>query len=118
MFLYARSHRRVLRWVAVLALVAGWVAPAALPHDRADDVLCLTDPSAGSAAGLVGASVEAGPEHCQVCHTARSFRTAFASAERVAIWLTAGGLVEPSAESSSRRPTVDRLPARAPPVLS
>lgn len=117
-FLRFRSRRRVLRWVAVLALVAGWVAPAALPHDRADDVLCLSDPLSQDAAGLVGTNTEASPEHCQVCHTARSFRTAFNSAERAAIWLTAGQIVESPAESANRRPTIDRLPARAPPILS
>jgi len=117
-FLPARSHRRALRWVAVLALVAGWVAPAAFPHDRGDDVLCLIDPAAGGAAGVVGGGAVGGPEHCQVCHAARSFRTAFSGAAGVGIWLTAGQLVESFAESSGRRPTIDRLPARAPPVSS
>jgi hypothetical protein len=108
-----------VRQLAALALVAGWLVPLAVPHGPGDDPICVVGLTGESTPGRVDApAVSSGPEHCLVCHLARTFRSTLTGGDRVALWLVPGQLVPSSSNRSRRGPDVDRLAARAPPFSS
>jgi len=111
-------HRHVSRWLAALILVTGWVVPLALPHYADDDPICVAAPSTDKAdPGRVDkpGSVSQ-PDHCAVCHAARSFRSALHSAASGPVQRAAIGVVDLRIESPRRGPAFNRVPARAPPA--
>lgn len=108
-----------MRQLAALALLAGWLAPLAVPHRADDDPICVVGLTGEQTPGRVEApAVSGGPDHCLVCHLARTFRSTLAVGERGALWLVPGQFVSGSPNLSRRGPDVDRLPARAPPASS
>ena len=114
-----QTHRRASRWLALLVLVTGWLVPLALPHAAGDDPICVPGLASEDVTDQIDVATTAQqPDHCIVCHTARSFRSALSGTARAAVWLTAGVLIDTPADSSRRGPIFGRLPARAPPVAT
>jgi hypothetical protein len=114
-----RRYRALSQALAALLLVTGWGAPLAIPHSWGDDPICVLvqrgDSSDTSRIGGVVVSA-AQPEHCVVCHTARSFRSAPTSGGRLSVATTTGLVLDTPAGYVRRAPAFDRLPARAPPA--
>jgi mono/diheme cytochrome c family protein len=113
----ARSHR-IVRWLAALLLVTGWGVPLALPHYADDDAICAvaraTDHADPGRIGKLNASSP--PDHCAVCHAARTFRSVLRSAASAGVQLAVVGRVEPSFGAPRHALVFDRVPARAPPA--
>ena len=98
-------------------LVTSWLVPLSFPHAAGDDPFCVPGSGSDATSDVVdGATNARQPDHCVVCHTARTFRSAFDETARIPIWLTAGLLVDLPVEPFRSGPTFYRLPARAPPV--
>ena len=69
-------HRSLRRWVAAILLVAGWVVPLSIPHVGDDDLCVSSDGSFGAAQARISEpSAPSRPDHCLICHAARTFRT-------------------------------------------
>lgn len=104
--------------MAALVLVTCWLVPLAFPHDAGDDPLCVPELASKGTDQIGGATNSRQPDHCVVCHTARSFRSAVNETARIPVWLTAGLLIDQPVEPFRRGPAFYRLPARAPPVTT
>ena len=111
-------RNRSTRWVAALVLVTGWLAPIAVPHGADDDWACVARRGQAGEPGseLSSPGTLQQPDHCLVCHAARSFRSAQPETGRVVVRLSSELFVEPSADGFRRKAADDRLPARAPPA--
>lgn len=111
-------QNRSKRWIAALVLVTGWLVPVAVPHGADDDWACVaTRGQAGEPASELSAPVALQqPDHCLVCHAARSFRSAQPETGRVVVRLSSEPFVDISADGFRRKAAHDRLPARAPPA--
>jgi hypothetical protein len=101
-----------------MLLVTSLLVPLAVPHPADNDALCVdfgwsSDPRSDRV-GPAG-SIQP-PEHCAVCHTLRSYRTALADIGRAGVVLTCGRAIDDMIARSHRAPAFDRLPARAPPA--
>ena len=112
------SRRRSSQWIAALVLVTGWLTPIVVPHANDDDQACVIVRAAGvdGASHLTAAGALPQPDHCLVCHAARSFRSAQPETARVVVRLSPGLFVESFADGVRRTAAQNRLPARAPPV--
>lgn len=104
--------------LAFVLLIAGWGIPLAFPHAAADDLLCDSTESAGrgDARRLAAADSDAPADHCEVCHSLRSFRHAGlpdAVASNVVFGVRA---LPPAADPRLFGAAPIRLPARAPPA--
>jgi hypothetical protein len=111
-------HRRVSRLLSALVLVAGWAVPLALPHYADDDPICVRAQTGKDDSGRFEEPKAASqPNHCAICHSARSFRSAVHTADRGGVQLAAiDGVVSPI-RFPQRAPEFDRIPARAPPAV-
>jgi hypothetical protein len=110
----AAHYRRVTRWVAIVVLVAGWGVPLALPHLSNDDLCDVTDSSRPSQ--LKAWDGQRAPEHCVICHAARTFASSLAAGKPVLVGLLTGNVLVARHETFHDASTFHRLPARAPPV--
>jgi hypothetical protein len=112
------AHRAVARGIALLLLVAGWAVPLAFPHAPTDDLLCLDGltPGGSASARLNVATGRSVPDHCVICHTARTFRTSFAEAGAAAFGLAPGAVLALWVQVPTIAAAFDLLPARAPPL--
>ena len=109
---------RVVRRLAAVVVLIGWMTPLAVPHKAGDDPVCVVGLSSEETPDrLSRPSVASTPEHCLVCHLARSFRSTLTGGERVALWLVAGQVVPAWSDESRRDHDVDQLPARTPPAF-
>jgi Protein of unknown function (DUF2946) len=110
-------YRPLRRWVALFLLVAGWGVPLSFPHVSNDDLLCTaTDSSSGSTKERIDdAGTQPPPDHCVICHAARTFRTSVAETRPAPIELSPGQALASSVEAARIAFAVHRLPARAPP---
>jgi hypothetical protein len=113
---------RARAWIRTLAaalLVAAWVCPLLVPHAGDDDRLCvpLTREAADASTVAPASSVQQ-PEHCAICHTARSFRAALLAVAGGVDTLAAQPVVGDPEHRPLRALGQDRLPARGPPVTS
>ena len=110
--------RPALRALALLLLVTGWGVPLAFPHLAEDDLLCALGEAADGRgdARLEGHGPDGPADHCAVCHSLRSFRTAGLYAQLASTVMVSARL-SPVIDTAGRTGVVDhRLPARAPPV--
>jgi hypothetical protein len=113
-------HRPVWRAIALALIVAGWGVPFAFPHVAEDDLLCaIADAAAaGEPSRLVGSAQTAPAEHCDVCHSLRSFRHAGLPATIASAVLSSARPLPPEATTSAEGLITRQLPARAPPTAS
>jgi mono/diheme cytochrome c family protein len=111
-------RRAVARGIAIVLLVAGWAVPLAFPHAPTDDLLCLDGltPGGSASARLNVATGRSAPDHCVICHTARTFRTSLAEASAVALGLAPGAVLALWVQVPTIGAAFDLLPARAPPL--
>jgi len=113
----SRAARRYARSVAIILIVSGWLVPLGFPHFGEDDRACARPFDGTDTPGQLDGAVATAPgDHCLACHSARSFRSALSGEERVALWLEPGFRVDDRQLESPVRLSVDRIPARAPPV--
>lgn len=111
------ARKRSKQWIAALVLVTGWLAPIAVPHAYDDDLACVAGPARDDQTPRLNASsAQQKPDHCLVCHAARSFRSAQPDTGRVAVRHSPELFVEAPADGVRRTAAYDRLPARAPPA--
>lgn len=105
--------RRSSRIIAVLLLASFW----GLAHRDVDDA-CASGvfEAHDESAHAFGAAKDTAPDHCAVCHAARSPRRSFAPAGEVHAPRLPGSVVVAPDVVSRRAPALDRLPARAPPA--
>lgn len=105
--------RRSSRVIAVLLLASFW----SLSHRDVDDA-CTTGvfETHDESAHAFGAARDTTPDHCAVCHAARSPRRSFGPAAQLHAPRVPGTVVANSEAVSRRAPALDRLPARAPPA--
>jgi hypothetical protein len=111
-------HRAVARGIAIVLLAAGWAVPLAFPHAPTDDLLCLDGltPGGSASARLNVATGRSAPDHCVICHAARTFRTSLAEASAVALGLAPGAVLALWVQVPTIGAAFDLLPARAPPL--
>jgi hypothetical protein len=103
--------------VALFLIVSGWLVPLGFPHAGEDDRACARPFEATDTPGqLDGAVGNAPADHCLACHSARSFRSALSGEGWVALWLEPGSRVDDRQLQSTVHPSIDRIPARAPPA--
>jgi hypothetical protein len=103
--------------VALLLIVSGWLVPLAFPHAGEDDRACAVSFDGTDTPGQLDGAVATPPgDHCLACHSARTFRSALSGDGRVALWLEPGFRVGDRQFQSPVRPSVERIPARAPPI--
>jgi hypothetical protein len=102
--------------IAALVLLTGWVVPVAVPHAADDDRACVVRQEGAESAQLGSAGAQQQPDHCLVCHAARSFRSAQHETGRIVVRLSSGLLIDTPADGFGRSSASDRLPARAPPA--
>jgi hypothetical protein len=116
---FFRRDRSPARQAAIALLVLGWLCPLVLPHAADDDRLCLAAAMGSTGEGSrVGVAVSPQqPDHCAICHTARSLRTASLTDVGRANVLVPQRLVDAPIDVLLHTPAHDRLPARAPPAL-
>jgi hypothetical protein len=109
----------VRRALAILLLVSGWIVPLAIPHPGADDTLCIpaSERSGAAKAQLDAASTQNAPDHCAICHSARTFRSGIAHSGFVLVGLSPGDLLGGFENPVHVTSAVVRLPARAPPLV-
>ena len=105
--------RRSSRVIAVLLLASFW----SLSHRDVDDA-CATGvfESHDESAHAFGAARDTTPDHCAVCHAARSPRRSFGPAGEVHAPRVPGTVVVAPDTVFRRAPARDNLPARAPPA--
>jgi hypothetical protein len=103
--------------MAALVLLA-WLAPLVAPHAAGDDPFCAPLASGDESASLRAAADDPHQpsDHCVICHTARSHRTALSNLGSCPVALVAGLELAPVAAGWHRTPALDSLPARAPPA--
>lgn len=112
-----RRHRGFWRAIAILLVATGWATPLVVPHSSGDDPICLVATSSEAESRIGGFTAAAPqPEHCVVCHVARSFRSAAAASGRLIVAITPGQLLEFPSDRFGGAPSLVRLPARAPPA--
>ena len=105
------SFRPYARTIAVLLLLAG---PAGFQHSGKDDFACVLGGSTdGEAVAPAPSDIS---EHCLVCHWTRSLRSHSASTVRTHSGLIPSVAVDVSHPAAHRAPSLDRAPARAPPL--
>jgi hypothetical protein len=116
-FCFLSTRQRSRRWIAALVLVTGWLVPLAVPHAADDDRACVVRPDDdGSTSQLSSPGASQQPDHCLVCHAARSFRSAQPETCRIVVRLSSESLVVTSGDDFRHKSSHDRLPARAPPA--
>ena len=104
--------RRSSRAIAILLLASFW----GLSHRASDDACAVGVFEAhDESKHVVGAPGGAEPDHCAVCHSIRSPKRPFGPAAHLSAPLVLGALIHQSETASRRAPSLDRLPARAPP---
>ena len=103
------------RWLAGLLLLA-WLAPVVAPHAAGDDVLCAPSSEAEDLLRLQPNADVAGPHHCVICHSIRSFRSALADCGPASGTLTPEHSVPVYEMGRHREPAFACVPARAPPA--
>lgn len=110
--------RPAWRALALLLIVTGWGVPLAFPHVADDDLLCAIAEAGGDTrtARIVESAASAPADHCEVCHSLRSFRHAGLPAAIASTGIAAARAVIPEFNPSADRVTPHRLPARAPPA--
>ena len=97
------------------------LAAVRLPHFAADDAACA--PVVVTAYGehdesqhaLQSATTEAADEHCAICHWTRSLRSPRPSLAGQSAAAAAHGVAHWTGEAEVLTPSLERLPARAPP---
>jgi hypothetical protein len=119
-FAFFRRNPVRARGIALLLLVVGWAVPSIAQHPAEDDRLCLTTGWARDSGDeeRFAAAATHQPDHCTICHAARSLRAACAPTGGAAAVLEPEHIAEPPAASSLHAPAYDRLPARAPPAVA
>ena len=108
--------RRWSRTVAVLLLAA---SAAGVPHLEKGDQACapvmVGEHDASKHAFRAPIAVE--HAHCAICHWTRLPRSAFAPIRSFQSPLAAGVTIDERDLFTHRAPALDRLPARAPPIV-
>ena len=104
--------RRSSRAIAVLLLASFW----GLSHRASDDACVVGAFEAhDESKHVVGAPDGAEPDHCAVCHSVRTPKRPFGPGAHLHAPLVLGALAQPTETASHRAPSLDRIPARAPP---
>ena len=113
--------RHMRRWSRLVAVVLLLASVGAVPHLTQDDAACANVP-----AEAYGAHQEtqhglsaAGPEHqdhCALCHWTRSLRSPRTDAAGWSLELAPPTLVHRQSNRAHAAPSLDNLPARAPPA--
>lgn len=111
-------HRRAWRAIALLLIVTGWGVPLAFPHAAQNDLLCAPAAAGerGEASRLVQGDQTAQAEHCEVCHSLRSFRHAGLPSGITSADLSSARRLVSETSAPADRFTTRQLPARAPPA--
>lgn len=117
MILY-RARGPAVRVLALLLILTGWGVPLAFPHVAEDDLLCDLTESAGSGdvRRLAAADSAAPADHCEVCHSLRSFRHAGLPDGIASNVVFSARALPPAADPRLLGAAPLRLPARAPPA--
>jgi hypothetical protein len=116
--LLSRTHRFLRASVALALLVTGWGLPLSRSHLADDDLLCTAGGGVawGATARIDAAHPGRAPQHCVICHAARTFRSDLADATPIAIGLLRENAPAALARAPYLRSSLGRLPARAPPL--
>ena len=78
------------RAFAVVLLICGWIAPLAMPHAGGDDAVCIPASGDASKSRVAETGVQKAPDHCAICHSARTFRTSVAQGGFLPLGLSPG----------------------------
>ena len=107
----AARHGVASRLVALLVLASFW----GLFHPASDDACAIGAlPAHDEAQQAMGATADAVPTHCAVCHSIRSPRR-FDSAAQLPTPLAASVVVDPAGSTPPLPAVRTNVPARAPP---